>query len=204
MGGIAWGRTIATPCSASLWASLTENLSPESTHRSDAADPRLWTLNVLALLPTRTASIDVRPSGGPPGLAHDSPRTQTCTFERPGASNTTKIPRKRPKEREKRMKNCGGRGKKKREILGPHHSGPHPSGAPPFGFVVTDFGQTDFGHPYLTDFGQSDFGQTDFGQNNLTDFGQPQLTDLAKIGVTDFGQTDFGQFWCFSVLPIRG
>ena len=30
-------------------------------------------------------------------------------------------------------KNCGGRGKKKSEILGPHHSGPHPSGTPPFG-----------------------------------------------------------------------
>ncbi len=55
---------------------------------------------------------------------------QTCTFQGPGASNTTKIPRKRPKEREKRMKNCGGRGKKKREILGPHPSGPPPFGAP--------------------------------------------------------------------------
>ena len=53
---------------ASLWASLAENLSPESTHRSDAADPRLWTLNVLALLiPTRAASIDVRPPGPPEG-----------------------------------------------------------------------------------------------------------------------------------------
>ena len=58
---------------------------------------------------------------------------QTCTFEGPGASNTTKIPRKRPKEREKRIKNCGGRGKKSAKFWAPHPSGPHPSGPPPFG-----------------------------------------------------------------------
>ena len=44
-------------------------------------------------------------------------------FSAPGASSTTKIPRKRPKEREKKTTNCGGRGKKKRGI----------SGLPPFG-----------------------------------------------------------------------
>ena len=73
---------------------------------------------------------------GPPGFHTTTRELQTCTFERPGASNTTKIPRKRPKEREEKMKNCGGRVKKKREILGPHHSGPHrsgPSGPHPFG-----------------------------------------------------------------------
>ena len=35
------------------------------------------------------------------GVSQDSPESPTCTFERPGASNTTKIPRKRPKERRK-------------------------------------------------------------------------------------------------------
>ena len=60
---------------------------------------------------------------------------QTCTFERPGASNTTKIQRKRPKEGEKN-ENCGGRGIKKREILGPPPFGAPlflGSGPPPFG-----------------------------------------------------------------------
>ena len=41
------------------------------------------------------------PQGGAAGASHDNLRAQTCTFERTGASNTTKIPRKRPKEREK-------------------------------------------------------------------------------------------------------
>ena len=53
---------------------------------------------------------------------------QTCTFQGPGASNTTKIPRKDPQENERRKKTVAGEGKKKREILGPP-----PFGAPPFG-----------------------------------------------------------------------
>ena len=69
---------------------------------------------------------------GPPGLHTTTRELQTCTFERTGASNTTKIPRKRPKEREKRIKNCGGR-EKKREILGPPPFGASPFGPPPFG-----------------------------------------------------------------------
>ena len=99
------------------------------------------------------------PAGHPPKISPTRPgrrgshttarELQTCTFVRPGASNTTKIPRKRPKEREKRMKNCGGRGKKSAKFwaptvraptlrgrgptlraltfsgFGPHLSGPH-------------------------------------------------------------------------------
>ena len=81
-----------------------------------------------------------------------------CTFERPSASSTTKIPRKRPKEREKRIITVAGNGKKARNfgpppfgppfgppqfvshpLRGPHPfgaptlRGPHPSGPPPFG-----------------------------------------------------------------------
>ena len=73
--------------------------------------------------------------GGPtrPGRrgSHTTARElQTCTFHGPGASNTTKIPRKDKKERERRKKIVAGKGKKKREILGPppHPSGLHPSG----------------------------------------------------------------------------
>ena len=60
-------------------------------------------------------------------VSHDSPRVQTCTFEGPGASNTTKIPREDPQRERKRTKMGAGEGKKKREILGPHPSGPHPA-----------------------------------------------------------------------------
>ena len=70
---------------------------------------------------------------GPPGFHTTARELQTCTFERTGASNTTKIPRKRPKEREKRRKNCGGREKKKRKNLGPLPSGPHPFSPHPSG-----------------------------------------------------------------------
>ena len=74
-----------------------------------------------------------------PGVSHDSPRAQTCTFEGPGASNTTKIPREDP-QREKKNENGGGRGKKARNFgpppfgpLGPHPLGPHPLGPHPLG-----------------------------------------------------------------------
>ena len=95
-------------------------------------------------------SCETPAASGPPGLHTTARELQTCTFEGPGASNTTKIPRERPKEREKRMKNCGGRGKKKREILGPHPSGPHPSGLHPWGlhpWGLHPWGLHPSGHP---------------------------------------------------------
>ena len=49
-------------------------------------------------------------------LGGDSPRAQTCTFQGPGASNTTKIPREDPQKKGKR--------EKKREISGPTPSAP--------------------------------------------------------------------------------
>ena len=52
---------------------------------------------------------------------------QTCTFQGPGASNTTKFNVKTPREGRKRTNFAVEEGKKKGEILGPHPSGPHPS-----------------------------------------------------------------------------
>ena len=67
-----------------------------------------------------------RPPPGPP-----SPRTarelQTCTFEGPDASNTTKIPREDPQEREERKKIVAG-GKKARNFGPPTLRCPTPSG----------------------------------------------------------------------------
>ena len=53
-----------------------------------------------------------------------APELQTCTFEGPGASNTTKIPRKDPKRQEEERKLWREREKKARNF-GPHPSGPH-------------------------------------------------------------------------------
>ena len=99
----------------------------------EGRNPKMCTFGVLGLSCETPAAPPDRAAGG----SHTTARElQTCTFQGPGASNT-KIPRKRPKEREKRIKKVAGDGKKKREILGPHPSGPHPSGpttsGPPFG-----------------------------------------------------------------------
>ena len=102
------------------------------------------------------STLRVKPPAAPkpPGLHTTTRELRTCTFQGPGASNTTKIQRKDPQEMERRMKKAGEE-KKKREILGlpphpsgphpsgPHPSGPHPSGAPPFG--APPFGAPPFG-----------------------------------------------------------
>ena len=75
---------------------------------------------------------------GPPGLAHDSPRTPNVHISGHLRFKTPpKFYEKTPRETQKE-RNGGGKGKKKREILGLHPfgappSGPHPFGAPPFG-----------------------------------------------------------------------
>ena len=72
-------------------------------------------------------------SGGATGVSHDSPKAQTCTFERPGASNTTKIPREDPQRGKKRTNFPAGEGKKSAKFWAPHPSGLHPSGLHPSG-----------------------------------------------------------------------
>ena len=60
------------------------------------------------------------PRTTPPRLHTTAREFPTCTFRGPSASNTTKIPREDPKS-----ENCGGRGNKKREILGTPIRAPH-------------------------------------------------------------------------------
>ena len=55
-------------------------------------------------------------------------KLKTRTFERPGASNTTKVPREDPPEREERMKVPTGERKKSAIFWAPP-----PFGAPHFG-----------------------------------------------------------------------
>ena len=80
--------------------------------------------------------------GGPtrPGRrgSHTTARElQTCTFHGPGASNTTKIPRKDPKREKEERKLWREKGEKSAKFWAPHPSGLHPSGStlrgPPFG-----------------------------------------------------------------------
>ena len=83
----------------------------------------VWALGLLRETPAAL---------GPAGLLSTTRELQTRTFERPGASNTTKIPREDPPEREERMKISGGREKKSEIWASPTPSGPHhPTWPPP-------------------------------------------------------------------------
>ena len=73
------------------------------------------------------------PTGFGAGASHDSRELQTCTFQAPSASNTTKIHEGTPK-RGRKKENCGGRGKKKSaKFWAPTLRGDPPFGPPPFG-----------------------------------------------------------------------
>ena len=74
---------------------------------------------------------------GPPGLAHDSPRTQTCTFQGTCASKHHQNSTRRPPERHRNSETVAGKGRKRAKFWAPHPSGPtlrgpHPFGAPLF------------------------------------------------------------------------
>ena len=138
-------------------------------------------------------------SGVAAGVSHDNQRAQTRTFERPGASNTTKIPRERRKN-----EISGGREKKKREILappptlraplflgsGPHRSRPTPPGPPPGPHLWLPPLRAPTKNKKLAKCGLANFGQqklAKFGQIRMAKCGQ--LT-LATCGI---GQIRFGQ-----------
>ena len=70
----------------------------------------------------------VKPRSGPPGFHTTTRELQTCTFQGPGASNTTKIPRKDPEKRGERKKIVTE--KKSAKFWAPR--APDPSGPPPF------------------------------------------------------------------------
>ena len=71
----------------------------------------------------------------PPAFHTTARELQTCAFQGPGASNTTKIPREDPPRERRKNENCGGRKKKSAKFwalptfgpqpLGPHTLGPH-------------------------------------------------------------------------------
>ena len=71
-------------------------------------------------------SCEARAALGPPGLHTTTRELQTHTFQRPGASNTTKIPREDPPEREERVKFPAEEKKKSAKFWASHPSGPPP------------------------------------------------------------------------------
>ena len=137
---------------------------------------------------------------GPPGLHTTTRELQTCTFERTGASNTTKIPRKRPKERGKQNKTVAGEGKKARNF------GPPPFGPPPFG--PHNFGAPQLRGPTTSGFGPPPLGGPTLGGPHHDTKNIGQKIGLAKkldwpknwIGQNWIGQNWIGQNWFWPKL----
>ena len=85
-----------------IWTSLHNNF------------PSFFSLSLWCFFVEFWWCFEGRAALGPPGLHTTTRELQTCTFQGPCVSNTTKIPRKDPKEREERKKeNCGGKREKK-------------------------------------------------------------------------------------------
>ena len=130
---------------------------------------------------------------GPPGLHTTARELQTRTFERPGASNTTKIPRADTPEREERMKFPVGESKKKREISGPPPFGPHPSGPQPFG-------PPPFGAPLFRGSGPPTPPGPHQKQNWPNAVWPIRSIKIGQIRPNKDGQmrpVNFGQMWCW-------
>ena len=89
---------------------------------------------------------------------------QTCTFQGPGTSNTTKIPRERHPERHRKSETVTGKGRKSAKFWASHPSGPHPSG-PPFGphpSGAPPFGAPPFWAPLFLGLGPPPLGAPPF------------------------------------------
>ena len=130
---------------------------------------------------------------GPPGLHTTTRELQTRTFERPDASNTTRIPRKRPKEREKRTENCGGESEKKEQNFGPPPFGPptvrapHPSGPPQLRGPTTS-GPHNFGPPLFPGLAPHPLGPHHDTKNIGQKIGLAKKLDWPKLALATIGR----------------
>ena len=140
----------------------------------EGRDPQMRTFGVLWL------SCETPAASGPPLLHTTTRELQTRTFQRPCASNTTKIPRENP-QREKKERNFRWERAKKARNFGPPTlwaptpPGPHPSGPPPLR-APTPSGPT---KKKL-----AKCGLAKFGLQKLATFGQIRMakSGLAKCG----------------------
>ena len=185
-----WSSSIEEP----LHSSTVEMKKGEHKIKIRDSSLHVWALGLSCENPA---------ASGPPGLHMTTRELQTCTFERTGASNTTKIPRKRPTKEGGKNKNCGGRGKKSAKFWAPPFGSPqlrrHTTSGPAFSGFGPPFGPpTPSGPPTPPNFGPHYFGPHYFwvwhhtlwahhdthtrSQNRLSKIG------LAKIGLTKIGQ----------------
>ena len=119
---------------------------------------------------------------GPPGLAHDSPRTPNVHISGHLAlQNTTKIPREDPQRDTKRAKRWREREEKARNFGPSHPSGPHQFGAHPSG--PTHRGPTWFGPIGVPPFGAPFWVEPRWAKNTKT-------PKLAKVGEAQLGHSE--------------
>ena len=129
---------------------------------------------------------------GPPGFHTTARELQTRTFERPGASITTKIPRENPQRERRKNEISGGREQKSAKFWAPHPSGPPPLRAPtPPGPHPS--GPHPFRPPPKTKLAKC--GLAKFGQQKLAKFGQMRMAKCGQLTVAKcgIGQIRFGQ-----------
>ena len=130
---------------------------------------------------------------GPPGFHTTAQELQTCTFQAPPLQTPPKFHEKTPRQKQKE-RNGGGRGKKKREILGPPPFRAPPFGAPKWLFFCAFFilcshfffekeGQKTE-TPILAKVGLSKVGHPNFGQSRSIKVGQSRSIFLAKVGIS--------------------
>ena len=109
---------------------------------------------------------------GPPGLAHDSPRTPNAHISLPRRFKHHQNSTKGPQERERRKNIVAGGGEKSAKFWAPPPFGAPPFWAPPFfcappfwapPFGAPPFGAPPFGAPLFLGLGPPPFGAPPFG-----------------------------------------
>ena len=157
-----------------------------------------------------------------PGFHTTAREPKRAHFRAPALQTPPKFHEKTPRETP-RERNGDGRGKKKREILGPHPSGPHPSGPNFSGFggptllgptrggsqksetpIWAKVGMAKVGHLVLAKVGLAKVGQirmAKVGQIFLAKvglakvgFGQSRPIRMAKVGLAKVGLSRFSHF----------
>ena len=97
-------------------------------------DPQMCTFGVLGLLCETSAA-----SGARRGFTRQPENSKRAHLSAPALQTPPKFHEKDQQESEKRIKNCGGKGKKTRNFGHPTPSGPHHSGPIFSGFGTTPF-----------------------------------------------------------------
>ena len=170
--------------------------SPAAKIRSFLPSLGVFSLNFGGVLEDQDPQMCTR---GRRGFTRQTRELQTRTFERPGASNTTKFPLENP-QREERMKFPVGEGKKARNFgpppFGPTLRAPHPFGPPLF----LGSGPNPLGAPTLAlplrapPFGAPTFGAPLFGPP-LFWVRAPTLSAPSPLGPHPSAKCGIGQVW---------